>query len=92
LNGPKKIWDHDKIRSNILAQLELIAKRDIEAPGDMAGGGCPTLVSVLWVLQKLSDENFYGKIVIQSKGGKTLKPSIAEQSFRFDEEFPDLLL
>jgi hypothetical protein len=85
------IWDMEKVRRRLNECLDLIEARETQAGGDMAGGGCPAIVGVLFVAEKIADESFYGTVETQCKGFQTVKPTVSKQSFRMDEVYKDFL-
>jgi len=87
-----RMWDQPKIRDRINKLLDLIGSRDLECESDMAGGGCPAMVGILFVLEKIADEEFFGTVEITSKGPKLLKPSIYKQTFKVDELYKEYLI
>lgn len=86
-----ELWDIEKIRERIFQRIKLIEDYDLTCEGDNAGGNCPALVSLLFIMDRILDPRFYGSIEITCKGRKTLKPAVARQMFRLDEEYKDLL-
>ena len=87
----RDIWDVDQIRKQLNDCLDLIEARETQSGGDMAGGGCPAMVGVLFLAERIADESFYGTVEIQCKGLQTVKPTVTKQTFRMDEVYGSLL-
>jgi hypothetical protein len=87
-----QIWDYRQINDRIQELLSSIEEDDISMSSDISGGGCSNMVCILFVLELISDKQFYGSIEITSKGGRLIKPSISKQTFKMDEKYKDLIL
>lgn len=79
-----QLWDRPKIRKQIDRTLDLIEARDMQADSDMAGGGCSAMVSILFALERIADETFFGTIELNRKGPRTVKPTVSRQTFKMD--------
>ena len=82
----KGTWDRKAVRARVVKLLEEIDQVEENSPNENSGGVVPACVAVMFILDKIKSQDFFGSIKIGVKGIKVLSPEILNQTFKLQEE------
>ena len=84
-------WDLKKIRAEIESHLETLSRIDQGQPLDHSGGSLPLSLSILFLLEQISQGTFYGTFEMTFKGTLGIVPRKTAETYSLTESHSRLL-